>query len=508
MNDTLLSMKGIVKNFPGVRALDHVNFDLRAGEVHVLAGQNGAGKSTLIKILTGAYQRDKGQIILRGNETEIRNPHHSIALGIAAIYQELNLVPHLSVGENIFLGREPKYLLGTSVDWRKMHLQATRQLSALGIYVDSKAIVGTLGVGLQQMVEIAKALSQNADLLIMDEPTSALSEREIEVLFDTMRKLKKNGVAVIYISHRLKEAQEIGDRVSVIRDGKNVGTLDASEATTEKIAAMMVGREVKGRFNRDRQAVGDEILRVENLSRGRAVKNASFSLRAGEVLGIAGVMGSGRTELVRALFGADRRDSGRIFLWGKETKIQSPADAVREGIALLTEDRKAQGLVLGMSVKGNVSLASLNRFASFGIVRGREETGAVDKYVRDLNVMTPSIQNEAQYLSGGNQQKVVLAKWLCTLSRVFVFDEPTRGIDVGAKLEVAALINELAKEGAGIIMISSELEELVALADRVLVMREGEVVHEFTWEEVSEEAILHHALGYTVGTDELEGAQS
>ena len=508
MNDTLLSMKGIMKDFPGVRALDHVDFDLYAGEVHVLAGQNGAGKSTLIKILTGAYEKDEGEIILRGKQTEIRSPHHSIALGIAVIYQELNLVPYLSVGENIFLGREPKRLLGTSVDWGKLHRQATHQLSTLGIHVDSKAIVGTLGVGLQQMVEIAKALSQNADLLIMDEPTSALTEREIEVLFDTMKKLKKSGVAVIYISHRLKEAQEIGDRVSVIRDGKNVGTLDMSEATTEKIAAMMVGREVKGRFNRERQPLGDEILRVEDLSRGRAVRNASLSVRAGEVLGIAGVMGSGRTELVRVLFGADRRDTGRIFLEGEEIKIHSPADAVREGIALLTEDRKAQGLVQGMSVKGNVSLASLDRFASLGIVNSHTETEAVNGFVHDLRIMTPSIQNEVQYLSGGNQQKVVLAKWLCTLSRVFIFDEPTRGIDVGAKLEIAALINNLAKEGAGVIMISSELEELVALADRVLVMREGEIVREFTWEEVSEEAILYYALGEIVETDELEGAQS
>jgi ribose transport system ATP-binding protein len=494
--DVLLSMKGISKSFPGVRALDHVDFDLVAGEVHVLAGQNGAGKSTLIKILTGAYAKDSGHIFLNGQEIEIRTPSHALALGITAIYQELNLIPYLTVGENIYLGREPRRLFGTSVDWRRLHGQARQQLTSLGIEgVDTGAYVGALGVGLQQMVEIAKALSQNAQILIMDEPTSALSEREIEVLFATIKRLKQAGVGIIYISHRLKEVQQIGDRVSVIRDGSNVGTLEMKEASVDRIAAMMVGREVKGRFLRERQARGPELLRVQGLSRGHMVKDISFSLHAGEVLGIAGVMGSGRTELVRALFGADRREAGLFFLEGKQIEINSPEDAVRSGIALLTEDRKRQGLVLDLSVASNISLAALRRFTALGAVSQRKEADAVQVFVAELNIRTPSLRTEVQYLSGGNQQKVVLAKWLCTQSKVFIFDEPTRGIDVGAKVEIAALINELAKDGAGVIMISSELEELVALADRILIMQRGRIIHELDHKDATEEVILKHALG-------------
>ena len=490
----VLRMQGIGKTFTGVVALDDVSFELRRGEVHILLGENGAGKSTLMKILSGAYQKSAGRIFLGGQEVVIRSPKHSQELGISIIYQELNLVPQLTAPENIFLGREMMRYPGL-IDRKAMHREAARILSGLGVAIDLRRPVRELSVAQQQMVEVAKAVSLDARILIMDEPTSALTEREIEELFARIRQLKSAGVSVIYISHRLEELFEIGDRVTVLRDGKKVGTHEIRGIDRAELIRLMVNREVTHQFPKVRATPGEEVLRVEDLSREGVLHNVSFSLRQGEVLGIAGLLGSGRTELARAVFGADKIDAGRVYIKGRRQQARSPRAAIDAGLGFLTEDRKTQGLVLGLSVKDNICLPSVGKFSRFGIMKARAERQAADQYTRDLRIRTPSVNQQVVYLSGGNQQKVVLGKWLCCEADIFIFDEPTRGIDVGAKAEIYQLINRLTASGVAVIMISSELPEILGMSDRILVMRGGAIAGEFVAGEATQERILRCALG-------------
>jgi ribose transport system ATP-binding protein len=469
----VLALRGIRKSYPGVVALDSVDLDLAGGEVHVLLGENGAGKSTLMKI---------------------SGPRHAQALGVGIIYQEFNLIPHLTAGENIFLGREPALAPGV-IDQGRLMRDAQRQLDDLGVAIDARSIVSRLSVAQQQMVEVAKALSLNARVLIMDEPTSALTAQEIHELFAAIRRLKARGVAIVYISHRMEELFAIGDRVTVLRDGRHVGTRRISETTMAELVRMMVGRDLKDQFPKQRAPAGEEVLRVERLRRDGVLHDISFALRRGEVVGLAGLMGSGRTELARAIFGADAIDGGRVLVRGKEKRITSPRAAIDLGLGLLTEDRKQQGLVLVLSVRDNVCLPSVGRWARGGIVHTRRETAAADQRIRELRIKTPSALQRVMNLSGGNQQKVVLAKWLCTEADILIFDEPTRGIDVGAKVEIYQLINQLAARGAAILMISSEMPEILGMSDRILVMHAGRIAGEFLPGEATQEKLLAAALG-------------
>ncbi len=489
-----LEMRNIHKTFPGVVALDNMQLELREGEVHVLLGENGAGKSTLMKILSGAYRKDSGQIFLNGEEAQIQGPKQAQELGIGIIYQELNLVPYLTVGENIFLGREPRKLLGV-IDQRALFALAQEILDRLGLSIDARTVVDELGVAEQQMVEVAKALSLNARVLIMDEPSSALTEKEITQLFKTIARLKRKGVSIIYISHRMDELFTIGDRVTVFRDGHYIGTESIAEVDRGKLIRMMVGRSLDEQFPKQKVKAGAELLRVEGLTRKGELHDISFSLHRGEVLGISGLMGSGRTALARALFGVDKHDSGTVFVHGKAEVFRSPRQAINRGLGFLTEDRKSQGLVLALSVRENICLPSVERFSRLGVVDETRELEAAEKYCKELRIKTPHINQQVVYLSGGNQQKVVLSKLLCTESDILIFDEPTRGIDVGSKVEIYELMNALAARGAGIIMISSELPEILGMSDRIIVMEQGKIAAEFSAEEATQEAILSHAIG-------------
>ena len=490
----VLALRGIRKTFPGVVALDGVDLDLLPGEVHVLLGENGAGKSTLMKIISGAVARDAGEIEISGTRVDISGPRHAQRLGIGIIYQEFNLIPHLTAGENIFLGREPSLAPGV-IDQRKLIREAQRQLDDLGVAIDARSTVSRLSVAEQQMVEVAKALSLEARVLIMDEPTSALTAQEINELFAAIRRLKARGVAIVYISHRMEELFAIGDRVPVLRDGRHVGTRRIGETTMAELVQMMVGRELKDHFPKQRAKIGNEVLRVERLQRRGVLHDISFSLRQGEVVGLAGLMGSGRTELARALFGADAIDGGRVFVRGEETRITSPRVAIDLGLGLLTEDREQQGLVLVLSVRENVCLPCVGRWSRAGVVQSGREAAAADRRITELRIKTPSALQRVINLSGGNQQKVVLAKWLCTDADILIFDEPTRGIDVGSKVEIYQLMNQLAARGAAILMISSELPEILGMSDRILVMHAGRISGEFPAAEATQEKLLAAALG-------------
>ena len=489
----VLQMRHIRKTFPGVVALDDVDFDLRRGEVHILLGENGAGKSTLMKILSGAYQKSAVQIVFDGQDVEIKNPKHALTLGISTIYQEFNLIPHLSAGENIFLGREPRWF--GLIDQRAIFQAATRALKGLGLTLDPHKLIKELKVAEQQMIEVAKALSLDARILIMDEPTAALTEHEIKELFAIIRSLRDKGVSIVYISHRMEELFEIGDRVTVLRDGRTVGTYDVREMSKSELIRLMVNRELTELFPKERAELGPEVLRVEGLNTQGGLKDISFSLRKGEVLGIAGLLGAGRTELARAIFGLDKIASGTISINGSPQRIGSPRAAINSGIGFLTEDRKSQGLVLPLSVKENLCLASVDKFSRWGLMNAQEEQQAADRYVKDLRIKTPSLNQKVVYLSGGNQQKVVLSKWLCCKSEVFIFDEPTRGVDVGAKAEIYQLMNRLTASGVAIIMISSEMLEVLGMSDRILVMRGGRITGEFSAAEATQERVLQCALG-------------
>jgi len=489
-------MENISKAFPGVQALDTVNFDLEAGEVHVLLGENGAGKSTLIKILSGAYQKDKGTIYLNGEPVEIHNPRRARELGVATTYQELDLIPYLSVAENIFLGNErlQKKLGLKVIDWSRTHSEVLRLFSDLGISLNPKAIVDHLSVSEQQLVTIAKALSGQVKILVLDEPTASLTDAEIKLLFSVVKKLKEQDVGIIYISHRLEEVSKIGDRVTVLRDGRRIGMVEVKESNVQSLIKMIVGRELADIFPSRKHEIKGEVLRVEGLSRQGILHGIDLHVRKGEILGIAGLVGSGRTEMARAIVGADPISSGKVFVDEKEVKFHSPNEAIRHGVALLPEDRRRDGLILPRSVRENITLASIRRFLRHGLLMVRRERNEVQKYVRQLDIRIPSLNSAVQNLSGGNKQKVVLAKWLCCQVKVLIFDEPTRGIDVGAKVEVHRLMNQLVEEGMGIIMISSELPEILGMCDRIIVMREGHVVSHLHRQEATQEKILSLAM--------------
>lgn len=495
MSGYVLEMRNITKRFPGVIALDNVSLTLRPGEVHCLVGENGAGKSTLMKILAGAQPADSGTILLAGEEVHIHSPHHAQQLGVSMIYQEFNLSPFLSVAENIFLGREPRIGKTPFINWRVMHDEARAVLDRIKMKLDVRKPVNELSVAQQQMVEIAKALSFNAKIIVMDEPSATLTDHELRALFDLIHGLKKEGIGLIYISHRLEEIFEIGDRCTVMRDGQYIDTKNVAELTREDIIRMMVGRELKDEFPRETFELGRDRLRVENLSRAGAFENISFTAREGEILGITGLVGAGRTEVARAIFGADPIDSGQIVLDGQPIVVKSPQDAIRQGIGLLTEDRKNQGLILGMTVRENTTLANLRDVLRGPFIRRGQERAIAHQYVEDLHIKTPHIDQVVQNLSGGNQQKVVLAKWLFTNSKVLIFDEPTRGIDVGAKFEIYKLMHTLVRQGVIVIMISSELPEVLGMCTRILVMHEGRLAGELSRVEATQEKIMRLATG-------------
>ena len=488
-----LQMSGITKRFPGVLALDNVSLRVKEGEVHALLGENGAGKSTLMKILSGAYVKDEGEIKVFSETTEIGSPQASEKLGIGIIYQELNLVPTLTVAENIFLGRYP--MKGIQVDWKKLFDDADALLEELDVDVDSHALVRELGIAGQQMVEVAKALSMNARIIIMDEPTSPLTDKECSNLFRIVRKLKGNGVSVIYISHRLEEIFEICDRATVMRDGATITELNVADTDMDEIIRYMVGRELKDQYPRVEKEIGGEMFRVEDLCAGKRVNHISFSVNKGEVLCMGGLVGAGRTETARAVFGVDKKTSGKVYIEGKECNINSPRDAIAAGIGYVTEDRKGEGLVLKLSVGENVTLAALGKFMHGVKLNLSEEEKAIAEYVDALNIKTPSTAQKVENLSGGNQQKVVLAKWLLADCKVLILDEPTRGIDVGAKVEVYNLINSLAKQGKAILVITSEIPELLGICDRVVVMSRGRVSGFLSREEATQEEIMRLAIG-------------
>jgi ribose transport system ATP-binding protein len=496
VNETeILRLEGINKQFPGVRALDNVGFDLRAGEVHILLGENGAGKSTLMKVLAGVYSPDGGRILLKGKEVRMEGPRHAQQQGIAIIYQEFNLVPHLSVAQNIYLGREPRSGFGL-VDRARLNRDARRMLDFLQVPIDVSAPVHSLGVAQQQLVEVAKALSVDAGILIMDEPTATLSEHEIEQLFRTIWTLKEHGVSIIYISHRLQEIRQIGDRVTVLRDGKTVGTRNVADAGLDALIQMMVGREItRERVRKTSTARAEEALRVAGLNRGRTLREVNLTVRQGEIVGLAGLVGSGRTELARTVYGVDPMDSGEIFIMGKAIGSPSPEKNIRYEMGFLPENRKEDGLALILPLRENIVQASLRKLFPSGIINLRREREIAERYVRELAMAAPDVQRLARFLSGGTQQKVVLAKWLCTESRMLIFDEPTRGIDVGAKEEIHRLMNDLAGRGVGILMISSDLPEILSLSDRIYVMKQGAIVKELDGTKTSQEEIIGYAAG-------------
>ena len=500
----LLRMTGIVKKFPGTLALDKVDFELGAGEVHVLLGENGAGKSTLMKILSGAYVRDGGEIFIDGAPVELGSPAAARESGIGIIYQELSQVPQLTVAENIFLGREPR--LGPIINWTALFEESRRLLDSIEADFSERTATGKLSVARKQMVEIAKALSLNSRIIVMDEPTSSLTPHEVERLFRIIRKLRGQGVGIIFISHHLEEVKEIGDRATVLRDGRLVKTVGVAGHGIDDFIEMMVGRTLENKYPKVRARLGEEVLRVEGLTRRGAVQDASLSVRSGEVVGLAGLVGAGRTELCRLIFGADRRDSGNIFINGEEVSVDSPEAAIRNGIGFLTENRKEEGLVLHLSITRNISLpilGSLRRgpFKFIKLIDHKRDGELAEEYFKRLNIRAPSVRKRSGELSGGNQQKVVFAKWIASNSKVLIIDEPTRGIDVGAKVEIYNLINKLAAEGVAVLMVSSELPEILGMSDRILVMCAGRITGElkdpagFTQEEVMKYATRFSQAG-------------
>lgn len=493
MGDLILTMKGIDKTFPGVHALNNVDFELYKGEVHALMGENGAGKSTLMKVLTGIYKKDKGTITYEGKVVEFSNPREAQQAGIVMVHQELNFLGHLTVAQNIFIGRE--YMKGRRIDDTRMIEEAAKLFQRMRINIDPTEKMSNLTVGKQQMCEIAKAISHDAKIIIFDEPTAALTETEVEELFEIIRELKKKDIGIIYITHRMDEIKVITDRVSVMRDGAYVGTLISKDSTKNDIINMMVGRVIYEEPKTESKVPKDApvVLKVENLNAGRFVQNVSFELRKGEILGFAGLMGSGRTETARAIFGADPKESGDIYVNGVKVEINSPQDAVRHGIGYLSEDRKRYGIVVQRTVSENSTMACLENFMNGIFINKKKENKETEKYVESLAIKTPSVDQMVIDLSGGNQQKVVLTKWLIKNCDILIFDEPTRGIDVGAKSDIYKLMNVLVKEGKSIIMISSELPEILRMSDRIVVMCEGRKSGELSIEEATQEKIMHLA---------------
>jgi ribose transport system ATP-binding protein len=490
----LVEAKDISKSFPGVRALASARFDLMPGEVHALMGENGAGKSTLMKILAGIYRKDSGEIRYDGASVDFAGPREAQHAGIGIIHQELQLMNHLTVAQNIFIGREPKRALGLLLDDDKLNHDAAALLAHLNLNIDPRAVVGGLTVAKQQMVEIAKALSFNSRVLIMDEPTAALNNAEIAELFKMIGELKSRGVGIIYISHKMDELKQIADRVTVLRDGEYVGTVDAATTSMATIIGMMVGRTISDERVVGTSQPGEVALDVRHLECGPLVRDVSFSVRRGEILGFAGLMGAGRTEVARAVFGADRPQSGEVYVHGRKCVIRTPERAVAAGIGYLSEDRKRFGLALGMDVEANIVMSNLSRYLSFaGFLKREPMHQAAQKFIRLLNIRTPSTAQEVRLLSGGNQQKVVVAKWLDRDCDILFFDEPTRGIDVGAKSEIYKLLRTLADQGKAIVMISSELPEILRMSDRIVVMCEGRITGELAPEQATQERIMELA---------------
>jgi inositol transport system ATP-binding protein len=490
--DVLLRMTGISKAFPGVQALDDVHLDVEAGTVHALMGENGAGKSTLMKVLAGIYRADAGRIELDGQEVQVPDSATALGLGIAMIHQELSPVPAMMVAENIYLGREPvnRFRL---VDKKQMMADAQAVFDKWQIDINPRRVMKTLSVAQMQMVEIAKAISTDARLIIMDEPTSAITEREVEHLHRMIRSLRETGVAIIYITHKMDEVFKIADKVTVFRDGKHVATLPASELDRQKLITLMVGRELTHLFPKEHAEIGDVVMSVRGLTRQGVISDISFDLRKGEILGLAGLMGAGRTEVLEAVFGVTRIDSGEITINGKPVTIKSPADAIEAGMGLLTEDRKLTGIMGVLSVRDNMTIANLNRFSPGWILRKRQMEAACVAQRDALAIKTPSLSQLIRNLSGGNQQKVLVSRWLMTLPDILMIDEPTRGIDVGAKSEIHRLMSGLAKEGKAILMVSSEMPEILGMSDRVLVMAGGRITAEFSRAEVTQEKVLEAA---------------
>ncbi|MCL2033634.1 MAG: sugar ABC transporter ATP-binding protein [Oscillospiraceae bacterium] len=489
MGEKIISMKGICKSFPGVKALDGVDFELNSGEVMALLGENGAGKSSLMKVLSGVYARDFGEMEVLGRRYGNLTPKQAQEIGIAIIHQELNMCRHLSVAENIFLGREKtnRGVLSNA----EMEAESKKILDDLKIDIDPGHVVGDLTISKQQMVEIAKALSTNAKILIMDEPTSSLTAKEIEDLFRIIRDLKSNGCGIVYISHRLEELSHIADRVMIMRDGQYITTMNFADTNINEIITHMVGREIKEKFPRLSCEKGKEVLRVENLNAGRMVRNVSFSLYEGEVVGLAGLMGAGRTEATRAIFGVDAKDGGDIFLEGKPCKISHPEDAIRAGIVLAPEDRKKDGLCTKLSIRHNLTLPNLDLVCGkLGVLSRRKEEELCERAVKSLDIKTPNVEIDSGNLSGGNQQKVVVGKWLARNSKVVIFDEPTRGIDVAAKVEIYNIINELKRKGIAVMIVSSEMPEVMGIADRIIVMCDGSITGEVMAGETTQNEIM------------------
>jgi ribose transport system ATP-binding protein len=494
MTIPLIEMRHISKAFPGVQALKDVSLAAYGGEVHMLVGQNGAGKSTLIKILCGAYRPDQGEFLLHGKPVHIESTRDARRLGVAVIFQEFSLVPYLDIAQNIFLGREFAGRIPGTIDRGRLHAEARRILDLLGMDTDTRTKAHRLGVAQQQMLEIAKALSQDAKVLVMDEPTAAISDREIERLFEIIRKLRRDGIAIIYISHRMREVFEIGDRITVLRDGANVASLRPSETRMEELVRFMVGREVDTTYRtRFCERPGEAVLDVKNLDTKSGIRGACLTLRAGEIVGLAGLVGAGRTELARAIFGADPTTGGEILVKGEALK-GNPAEAVSRGMGLVPENRKTEGLALLRSVHDNVLAAGLRQLFPSRWYTFSKARRAVDDIIQRLRVVTPTSRRATRFLSGGNQQKVVIGKWLNAGSRFFIFDEPTRGIDVGAKAEIYKLMESLVAEGAAVLVISSELPELVAVCDRAYVLRNKTIVGELTRKDLTEENILRLAM--------------
>jgi ABC-type sugar transport system ATPase subunit len=488
MGNEVLVMRNIDKSFPGVHALNKVNLSIEAGEVHALIGENGAGKSTLMKILSGVYQKDAGEILINGKPVIIDTPEKATHLGISIIYQELNLMPNLSVAENIFVGREKRK--GPFLDKVLTLREAEKYTAEVGIHVNMETPVRDLSIAQRQMVEVAKALSVNAKVIIMDEPTSSLTEPEVVILMGIIRKLRDQGTSVVFISHRLSEIFEISNRITVLRDGEVINTVDAKSCTEDSLIHMMVGRSLTDLFPKETVPIGDVILEADHISSGIMVRDISFTLRKGEILGFAGLVGAGRSELMAAIFGFGRRDKGVVRVDGKTVPPNMPVEAIKRGIGFVPEDRKLQGLVLGMAVRENSTLASLENISIGGLIKGGEERKIAVQYVKSLGIRTPGIEQKVQNLSGGNQQKVVIAKWLATHPKVLIMDELTRGIDVGAKKEIYGLITKLAKDRVGIILISSELPEVLGMSDRIIVMHEGRVKGELSREEATQKRIM------------------
>lgn len=474
MGENILELKHIVKTFPGVKALSGIDFTLKSGEVHAICGENGAGKSTLMKILTGVYTKDAGTILVDGKEVVYKNPQEAEKAGIVFIYQELNVLFDLTVVENLFMGKEITKKFGIC-DKKAMREKAQEIMDKMGVKIPVDAVMSDLSVGQQQMVEICKALMVDAKVLIMDEPTAALTQSETKVLFDVIKALRKKGVSIVYISHRMEEIFELCDRITILRDGAYIGTRDIKDIDMDGIVQMMIGREIGERYPKREVTIGEEVLRVEGFTKNKVFHNVSFTVRAGEVLGVSGLMGAGRTEIMQAIFGNLSHESGRIFIEGKEVKIKNPRQAIAAGIGFITEDRKTEGLLLEKSIADNITIANLGKISGNGVLSKKKSEELVKQGIEEFHVKCFGPEHECNNLSGGNQQKVVLAKWIFTDPKILILDEPTRGVDIGAKKEIYNVINQLAAKGVAVIMVSSELPEVLGMSDRIMVVREGEV---------------------------------